>query len=127
MLHVDASVYILNGREVEKVRLQEFLELPSILDFKGVLFKVKIPSCTAISSDDTKLLFESYRPTPRSIGKGLTYVNDACFALVSRQESSRKGKTLDKCFLAFGSHGSDHSIRATLIFSTYLDELVLDP
>lgn len=113
LLAVDASVHMLNGTKTEKVRLQEFLELPPILDSKRVLLKVEIPSCTATSGDDTELLFESYRAAPRSIGNALPYVNAAFFALVSRQEPSRRGVLVDKCFLAFGSYGGDHSIRAT--------------
>ncbi|ESQ50097.1 hypothetical protein EUTSA_v10001885mg [Eutrema salsugineum] len=113
LLAADASVYMLNGRKTEKLRLQEFLGMPPILDSKRVLLKVEIPSCTALSGDDTDLFFESYRAAPRSIGNALPYVNAAFFALVSRQEPSRKGVMVKKCLLAFGSYGGDHSIRAT--------------
>ncbi|CAH8263840.1 unnamed protein product [Arabidopsis lyrata] len=112
LLAVDASVYMLNGRKTEKVTLQEFLELSPILDSKRVLLKVEIPSWTAPSGDDTELLFESYRATPRSIGNALPYLNAAFLAIVSRQEPSRKDVTVDRCLLAFGSYGGDHSIRA---------------
>ncbi|KAG7568170.1 2Fe-2S ferredoxin-like superfamily [Arabidopsis thaliana x Arabidopsis arenosa] len=112
LLAVDASVYMLNGRKTEKVTLQEFLELSPILDSKRVLLKVEIPSWTAPSGDDTELLFESYRAAPCSIGNALPYLNAAFLAIVSRQEPSRKGVTVDKCLLAFGSYGGDHSIRA---------------
>ncbi|CAA0372335.1 unnamed protein product [Arabidopsis thaliana] len=112
LLAVDASVYMLNGRKTEKVTLQEFLELSPVLDSKRVLLKVEIPSWTAPSGDDTEFLFESYRAAPRSIGNALPYLNAAFLALVSRQEASRKGVTVEKCFLAFGSYGGDHSIRA---------------
>ncbi|XP_010417869.1 PREDICTED: abscisic-aldehyde oxidase-like isoform X3 [Camelina sativa] len=124
LLAVDASVYMLNGgKKAEKVKVHEFLELPSMLDSKRVLLKVEIPLCTATTSttsvdDDTELLFESYRAAPRSIGNALPYLNAAFFALVSRrQEPSRRGVTVDKCFLAFGSYGCDHSIRATEVES----------
>ncbi|KAL1208829.1 Abscisic-aldehyde oxidase [Cardamine amara subsp. amara] len=113
LLAADASVYMLNGKKTEKVRLWEFLELPSISDSRLVLLKVEIPLWTAPSGDDTELLFQSYRASPRSIGNALPYVNAAFFAVVSRQELSRSGVMVDKCLLAFGSYGGDHSIRAT--------------
>jgi len=112
LLAVDASVYMLNGRKIEKVTLHEFLELSPVLNSKRVLLKVKIPSWTAPSGDDIEFLFESYRAAPRSIGNTLPYLNAAFLALVSRQEASRKGVMIEKCFLAFGSYGGDHSIRA---------------
>uniref|UniRef100_A0A1J3IME2 indole-3-acetaldehyde oxidase n=1 Tax=Noccaea caerulescens TaxID=107243 RepID=A0A1J3IME2_NOCCA len=110
LLAADASVYMLNGRETEKVKMQEFLESPSVLDQKRVLLKVEIPLPAASASSD--LLFESYRAAPRSIGNALAYVNAAFFARVSRQEQSRRGVLVDECFLAFGSYGGDRSIRA---------------
>ncbi|EOA26467.1 hypothetical protein CARUB_v10022516mg [Capsella rubella] len=124
LLAVDASVYMLNGRKTEKMRLEEFLELPSVLDSKRVLLKVEIPSCTAACGDDTEFFFKSYRAAPRSIGNALPYVNAAFFALVSRQEPSRKGVTVDKCFLAFGSYGGDHSIRAVEVESFLTGKLL---
>ncbi|KAF8049853.1 hypothetical protein N665_2109s0003 [Sinapis alba] len=102
LLAADASVYMLNGRKTEKVKLLEFLDLPPILESKRVLFKVDIPEWAA----DTESLFETYRAAPRSIGNALPYVNAAFFARVSHQ-------MVDKCLLAFGSYGGDHSIRAT--------------
>ncbi|CAN8247048.1 unnamed protein product [Cochlearia groenlandica] len=113
LLAVDASVYILNGKKTEKVRIHEFLERPPILDSKRVLLKVEIPSWTAPSGDDTEFLFESYRGAPRSIGNALPYVTAAFFAVLSRPEQSRKGVVVEKCMLAFGSYGGDHSIQAT--------------
>ncbi|CAH2060807.1 unnamed protein product [Thlaspi arvense] len=107
LLAADASVYMLNGEKTEKLKLLEFLELPPILDSKRVLLKVEIPSSTS------DILFESYRASPRSIGNALPYLSAAFFAHVSRQEPSRNGVKVDKCLLAFGSYGSDHSIRAT--------------
>ncbi|CAH8341865.1 unnamed protein product [Eruca vesicaria subsp. sativa] len=110
LLAADASVFMLNVREIEKVKLQEFLDLPPILDTKRVLLKVDIPAWTAPSRDDTELLFETYRAAPRSIGNALPYVNAAFFARVSH---SGRGVVVNKCLLAFGSYGGDHSIRAT--------------
>ncbi|VVB01611.1 unnamed protein product [Arabis nemorensis] len=115
LLAADASVYMLNGRKTKMVMLWEFLELPPVLDSKIVLLKVEIPSLTDSSGDDTELLFESYRAAPRSIGNALPYVSAAFCALVSHQTPSRRGVMVDKCLLAFGSYGGDHSIRATKV------------
>ncbi|KAJ0260205.1 Abscisic-aldehyde oxidase [Hirschfeldia incana] len=101
LLAADASVHMLNNRIIKKIKLQEFLDSPPVLNSKQVLLKVVIPAWTA----DTGLLFETYRAAPRSIGNALPYVNAAFFARVSHQ-------TVDECLLAFGSYGGDHSIRA---------------
>lgn len=103
LLAADASVYILDARMIKKVKLQEFLDMPPMLDSKRVLLKVDIPSWAA---DDTEFLFETYRAAPRSIGNALPYANAAFFARVSQHQ------TVDECLLAFGSYGGDHSIRA---------------
>ncbi|KAL0741025.1 hypothetical protein Bca4012_082538 [Brassica carinata] len=101
LLAADASVCMLNGRKIKKVKLQEFLDWPPVLDSKRVLLKVDVPAWAA----DNELLFETYRAAPRSFGNALPYVNAAFLARVSHQ-------MVDKCLLAFGSYGGDHSIRA---------------
>lgn len=92
LLAADASVYMLNGRETEKVKIQEFLESASVLDSKRVLLKVEIPLPAASASSD--LLFESYRAAPRSIGNALAYAN----AVPSLHEFLAKNHQEEACW-----------------------------
>ncbi|XVF47060.1 hypothetical protein PTKIN_Ptkin03bG0078700 [Pterospermum kingtungense] len=116
LLSVGTLVNIMTGDKLEKLALEEFLEMPP-LHFKSVLLSIKIPFWESrISSDissgtDTKLLFETYRAAPRPLGNALPYLNAAFLTEVSLCSNSA-GVMLNNCQLAFGAYGTKHSIRA---------------
>ncbi|KAJ6671693.1 XANTHINE DEHYDROGENASE [Salix viminalis] len=91
LLAAGASVHILTGTLHEKLALDEFLERPP-LDSKSVLLNVKIPNYAAVknisSEMDSKLLFETYRASPRPLGNALPYLNAAFLTEVSCLKSS---------------------------------------
>ncbi|XVE59718.1 hypothetical protein DITRI_Ditri05aG0068800 [Diplodiscus trichospermus] len=114
LLSVGTLVNIITGQKLEKLTLEEFLDMPP-LHSRSVLLSIKIPLWKSginkdISSQtDAKLLFETYRAAPRPLGNALPYLNAAFLAEVSLCST---GVMLDDCQLAFGSYGTKHSIRA---------------
>ncbi|XP_010521612.1 PREDICTED: abscisic-aldehyde oxidase-like isoform X2 [Tarenaya hassleriana] len=114
LLAVDASVNIMNGEKQEKLRLEDFLGLPSVLESTKVLLSVEIPFWNASTGANTDLIFETYRAAPYPLASTLPYLNAAFLAQVSRHGSSND-IMVDKCLLSFGSYGGEHSIRATQI------------
>ncbi|XP_010521613.1 PREDICTED: abscisic-aldehyde oxidase-like isoform X1 [Tarenaya hassleriana] len=113
-LAVDATVNIMSDGEYEKLSMEEFLELPPVLESNTVLLNVEIPFWSVSSRPKTEFLFETYRAAPRPLGSALPYVNAAFLARVSRWESSQC-IVVDDCRLVFGSYGGEHSIRAKKI------------
>ncbi|XVE59719.1 hypothetical protein DITRI_Ditri05aG0068900 [Diplodiscus trichospermus] len=114
LLSVGTLVNIMTGQKLEKLTLDEFLEMPP-LHSRSVLLSIKVPLWKSginkdISSQtDAKLLFEAYRAAPRPLGNALPYLNAAFLAEVSLCST---GVMLNDCQLAFGSYGTKHSIRA---------------
>ncbi|KAM7528388.1 hypothetical protein LguiB_031798 [Lonicera macranthoides] len=112
-LAVDSIVSIITGQKHEKLTFEEFLGRPP-LDSKSVLLSVKIPCWKperkGLSSEtETKLLFESYRASPRPLGNALPFLNAAFLADIS---SSKTGLLVKNIHLAFGAYGTKHAIRA---------------
>ncbi|KAM7528389.1 hypothetical protein LguiB_031799 [Lonicera macranthoides] len=112
-LAVDSIVSIITGQKHEKLTFEEFLGRPP-LDSKSVLLSVKIPCWKperkGLSSEtETKLLFESYRASPRPLGNALPFLNAAFLADIS---SSKTGLLVNNIHLAFGAYGTKHAIRA---------------
>lgn len=112
-LAVESIVSIVTGQKHEKLTLEEFLGRPP-LDSKSVLLSVKIPCWkperkSFSSKTETKLLFETYRASPRPLGNALPYLNAAFLADIS---SSKTGVLVNNIHLAFGAFGTKHAIRA---------------
>uniref|UniRef100_A0A2C9VZM1 indole-3-acetaldehyde oxidase n=2 Tax=Manihot esculenta TaxID=3983 RepID=A0A2C9VZM1_MANES len=114
LLAAGSLVEIINGTMHEKLTLEEFLARPPF-DSKSILINVKIPNCESvenISPDrNSKLLFETYRASPRPLGNALSYLNAAFLAEVSPSKSSA-GIMLNRCQLAFGGFGTKQAMRA---------------
>ncbi|XP_022729337.1 indole-3-acetaldehyde oxidase-like isoform X2 [Durio zibethinus] len=118
LLSVGTLVNIMTGQKLEKLTLEEFLEMPP-LHSKSVLLSIKIPCWESRNKDtssetDTKLLFETYRASPRPLGNALPYLNAAFLAEISLCSNST-GFMLNNCQLAFGAYGTKHSIKATKV------------
>ncbi|XP_022731818.1 indole-3-acetaldehyde oxidase-like [Durio zibethinus] len=115
LLSVGTLVNIMTGQKIEKLTLEELLEMPP-LHSKSVLLSIKIPCWESRNKDissenDTKLLFETYRASPRPLGNALPYLNAAFLAEISLCNNST-GVMLKYCQLAFGAYGTKHSIKA---------------
>nr|XP_043613751.1 abscisic-aldehyde oxidase-like isoform X2 [Erigeron canadensis] len=116
LLAVKSKVTILTGVKKETITLEEFLEKPT-LDSRNVLLSVQIPCLKSTKNGyskktGTKLLFETYRASPRPLGNALPYLNAAFFADVSSCDSSI---VINSIQLAFGSFGVKHAIRASMV------------
>ncbi|KAH7541876.1 hypothetical protein FEM48_Zijuj02G0013900 [Ziziphus jujuba var. spinosa] len=111
LLAVDSVVDIMNGHQLERITLEEFLLRPP-LDSNGVLASVRIPLARKVSPEtNTILLFETYRAAPRPLGSALAFLNAAFLAEVSPCDTSN-GILVNHCQLAFGAYGTKHAIRA---------------
>ncbi|KAM7522797.1 hypothetical protein LguiA_012699 [Lonicera macranthoides] len=103
----------MTGQKHKKLTLEEFLGRPP-LDSKSVLLSAKIlywklERNIFSSKTETKLLFETYRASPRPLGNALPYLNAAFLAGMS---SSKTGVLVNNIHLAFGAYGTKHAIRA---------------
>ncbi|KAM7522792.1 hypothetical protein LguiA_012694 [Lonicera macranthoides] len=112
-LAVKSIVSIMTGQKHEKLTLEEFLGRPP-LDSKSVLLSVKILCWKSErksfpSETETKLVFETYRASPRPLGNALSYLNAAFLADIS---SSKTGVLVNNIHLAFGAYGTKHAERA---------------
>lgn len=114
LLAVDSAVNIMTDLKHEKLTLEEFLGRPP-LDPRSVLLSIQIPcwepTRKGSTKTDTKLLFETYRAAPRSLGNALAYLNAAFLAEVTSCKTSN-GVIIDNIQLAFGAYGTKHAIRA---------------
>ncbi|XP_065865749.1 abscisic-aldehyde oxidase-like isoform X2 [Euphorbia lathyris] len=114
LLAAGSTVNIVTDNTHEKLTLEGFLERPP-LDSASVLLSVKIPVSRAVKNKSTeresKLLFETYRASPRPLGNALAYLNAAFLAEVFCSSLSG-GVVLNRCRLAFGAYGTKHAIRA---------------
>nr|XP_043629363.1 indole-3-acetaldehyde oxidase-like [Erigeron canadensis] len=123
LIAVKSKVTILIGTEKENITLEEFLKKPG-LDSRSVLMSVQIPClkptknscllecCFRFKKDSPKLLFETYRASPRPLGNALPYLNAAFLADVSSCDS---GVVINSIQLAFGAFGVKHAIRASTV------------
>ncbi|PWA65673.1 abscisic aldehyde oxidase 3 [Artemisia annua] len=114
LLAVKSKVTILTGVGKELLTLEEFLA-KSDSDSRSVLLSVHIPYSKVLKTgfaenSNAKLLFETYRASPRPLGNALAYVNAAFSADVSMCDS---GVVVNSIQLAFGSFGVKHAIRAS--------------
>ncbi|KAL4592125.1 hypothetical protein LXL04_005110 [Taraxacum kok-saghyz] len=112
LLAVNSKVTIMNAVKKEVLTLEEFLSRPA-LDSKTLFLSVHIPylkptknGYTDKSDTDTKLLFETYRASPRPLGNALPYLNAAFLAEVSGDN------VINNIRLALGAFGIKHAIRA---------------
>ncbi|KAH7541869.1 hypothetical protein FEM48_Zijuj02G0013200 [Ziziphus jujuba var. spinosa] len=114
LLAVGSTVDIMSGHQFERITLEEFLGRPP-LDFYSVLISVKIPNLESTRKvspeNNTTLLFETYRASPRPLGNALPYLNAAFLAEVSPSKTS-EGILVNHCQFAFGAYGTAHAIRA---------------
>ncbi|XP_048324777.2 indole-3-acetaldehyde oxidase isoform X1 [Ziziphus jujuba] len=117
LLAVDSTVDIMSGHQFKKITLEEFLEGPP-LDSNSILISVKIPNWASVGKlspeNNTTLLFETYRASPRPLGNALPYLNAAFLAEVSPTKTS-DGVLVNHCQMAFGAYGTKHAIRARTI------------
>ena len=116
LLAVESKVTILTGVGKELLTLEEFLA-KSDSDSRSVLLSVHIPYSKVLKNgfsenSNAKLLFETYRASPRPLGNALAYVNAAFSADVSMCDS---GVVVNSIQLAFGSFGVKHAIRASTV------------
>ncbi|XP_042511428.1 abscisic-aldehyde oxidase-like [Macadamia integrifolia] len=114
LLAAGALVDLQIGTKSLKLTLEEFLESPPF-DSITILLSVRIPFWEQIRNDSSKtqsrLLFESYRAAPRTLGNALPYLNAAFFAQVSNYKDC-DGVILESLQLAFGAYETKHAIRA---------------
>lgn len=113
LLAVGASVTLLFGNKQANVKMEEFLSGPP-LDLNSVLLNVRIPFLkpTKINGSvqtSSRLLFESYRASPRPLGNALPYLNAAFLADIS---SDKSGTVVNSIQLAFGAYGVKRATRA---------------
>ncbi|GFP91164.1 indole-3-acetaldehyde oxidase [Phtheirospermum japonicum] len=104
LLAVGSSVNILTGLKHEKLAIEEFLSRPA-LGPKDVLWSVHIP----FLETNSRLLFETYRASPRPLGNALPYLNAAFLADISYDKN---GILVNSIQLAFGAYGTNHATRA---------------
>ncbi|XP_023533499.1 indole-3-acetaldehyde oxidase-like isoform X1 [Cucurbita pepo subsp. pepo] len=113
LLAAGSMISILTGSNEEVIMLDEFLKRPP-LGPKCVLLSVKIPNWDSVRDiypNDTTVLFNTFRPSPRPLGNALPYLNAAFLAVISPCKSSN-GILLNSCHLSFGAYGTKHAIRA---------------
>ncbi|KAL2945567.1 Benzaldehyde dehydrogenase (NAD(+)) [Bienertia sinuspersici] len=110
LLAVDSSVEMIRSSKIETIKLEEFLGRPP-LDSKSIVMSVKIPIWKPSLESSCKLMFETYRASPRPLGNALPYLNAAFLADVSSHKSG-DGVMVNKIQLAFGAYGTRHAMRA---------------
>ncbi|KAH0777231.1 hypothetical protein KY290_008642 [Solanum tuberosum] len=122
-LGLGATVRLMTSHGFEKLTWEELLSRPP-LDSKTVLLSVCIPFKNAQSSLQThsKLLFDTFRASPRPHGNALAYVNAAFHADVSH---CKNGVLINNIQLAFGAYGTKHATRAKKV-EEYLDGKILN-
>ncbi|PKU64420.1 indole-3-acetaldehyde oxidase [Dendrobium catenatum] len=119
LIAVDSTVCLQTDSKRLAVKLEEFLEMPPLMNHRTLLLSIHIPSWTSSpnSNSDTngsvesKLLFETYRAAPRPLGNAVAYLNSAFLAHTSADKNSDH-IIIDNLKLAFGAYGSAHAIRA---------------
>ncbi|KAL7113651.1 hypothetical protein ACP275_04G073200 [Erythranthe tilingii] len=114
LLAAGSSVSLLSGpTKQENITMEEFLQRPP-LGPTDLLLSVHIPFIEHTKSEaNSRLLFESYRASPRPLGNALPYLNAAFLADVSLPEGN--GVSVNCINLAFGAYGSKHAKKATKV------------
>ncbi|GMG98377.1 hypothetical protein Nepgr_000217 [Nepenthes gracilis] len=114
LIALDSTVDVIISYRRETIKLEKFLEMPAF-DSKSILVNAKIPlwkpTCNASSRKNCKIMFETYRASPRPLGNALSYLNAAFFAELSPCKTS-DCITVNSIHLAFGAYGSKHATRA---------------
>ncbi|KAG2311237.1 hypothetical protein Bca4012_025688 [Brassica carinata] len=111
----------------EHYTLEEFLQHPP-LEAKSVLLSLTIPSWRPVkngSSEDTHLLFETYRAAPRPLGNALAFLNAAFSAELSLSEGG-DDVVVNDCLLAFGAYGTKHAHRARKVEDFLAGKVISD-
>lgn len=120
LLAAGSSVSIQRVSERLVLTLEEFLEMPPC-DQRTLLLSVRIPYWNSVSNssdgnrhldyEQSTILFETYRASPRPLGNAVAYLNSAFLAQISFSKNSGDHR-LDNLQLAFGAYGCEHAIRA---------------
>ncbi|KAJ0616360.1 putative aldehyde oxidase [Helianthus annuus] len=116
LLAVKSKVTILTGVKKEILTLEEFLEKPA-LDSRTVLLSVFVPYPKPTKNgysekSNAKVIFQTYRASPRPLGNALAYLNAAFLAETSVCD---RGVRINSVRLAFGSFGVKHAISASTV------------
>lgn len=116
LLAVKSKVTVMTGVEKEFLTLEEFLARPA-LDSRSVLLSVHVPCLKPTKNgysceSNSKLVFETYRASPRPLGNALAYLNASFLADVSPRDN---GVVINNIQLALGSFGIKHAIRANTV------------
>nr|UEN74745.1 abscisic-aldehyde oxidase [Silybum marianum] len=116
LLAVKSKVTVMTAQEKEFLTLEEFLERPA-LDSRSVLLSVHVPFLESTKNgysgkSNAKLVFETYRASPRPLGNALAYLNASFLADVSTCDN---GVVINSIQLALGSFGIKHAIRASMV------------
>lgn len=111
---VNSTVNIVTNLKHEQISVEEFLTKPP-LSSKSVVLSIQIPSWKKARKNykeksNKKLLFETYRASPRPLGNALAYLNAAFLAEVTPREDTN-GAFIGKVRLCFGAYGTKHAIR----------------
>lgn len=112
LLALGSTIRVAIGNEEQKITLEEFFSRPP-LDSRSIVLSIQLPlfepktTCN-INSTDSRLLFETYRASPRPLGNALPYLNAAFLADFSCFSG---GVLINNIQLAFGAYGAKHSIR----------------
>lgn len=115
LLSVNSTVNVMTNLKCEQISLEEFLERPP-LGARSILLSVQIPSWKKArksykETNNKRLLFETYRASPRPLGNALAYLNAAFLAEITPHEDS-DCIVLGKVRLCFGAYGTKQVIRA---------------
>ncbi|KAK9072796.1 hypothetical protein SSX86_009231 [Deinandra increscens subsp. villosa] len=116
LLAVSSKVTILTAVKKEILTLEEFLKKPP-LDSRSVLLSISIPFLKPTKNgysekSNTKVIFKTFRASPRPLGNALAYLNAAFLAEISVGDT---GVVIDSIRLAFGSFGVKHAISASTV------------
>ena len=123
LLAVGSSISIQTVSERLVLTLEEFLESPPC-NQKTLLLSIWIPHWNSVSKssdssghlgyEESTILFETYRASPRPLGNAVAYLNSAFLAQISLSKKSGN-HILDNLQLAFGAYGCKHAIRARMV------------
>ncbi|VYS67492.1 unnamed protein product [Arabidopsis thaliana] len=127
LVAAQATVKIMtSSSSQEQFTLEEFLQQPP-LDAKSLLLSLEIPSWHSAkkngSSEDSILLFETYRAAPRPLGNALAFLNAAFSAEVTE---ALDGIVVNDCQLVFGAYGTKHAHRAKKVEEFLTGKVISD-
>ncbi|KAL2608711.1 hypothetical protein R1flu_027284 [Riccia fluitans] len=113
LLGAGSRVTVTTANDSTVIDLEDFLAGPC--PQTSILQSVQIPSWVQFSKKGSeRLLFQTYRSSPRLSGNAVSSINAAFLALVqiSAPNCSEPGSEMLQLRLAFGALGSPHPIRA---------------